>query len=94
MEYPRPLSFAEVVAKALKTGELEVLSGVYSHGVAGDAVGGVGTRLAALLLSESGVSEVMEAWGDVVRVCGWVRRVREDGRALSSAAPSYYYEGP
>jgi hypothetical protein len=94
IEYPRPLSFAEVVAKALSKGELEVQAGVYGHGVAGDAVGGVGARLAALWLSESGVLEVMEAWGDVVRVCGWVRRVREDGRALSSAAASYYYEGP
>ncbi len=95
IEYPRPLSFAEVFAKALSKGELEVLSGVHGHGLAGDAVaGGVGARLAALWLSESGVSEVMEAWGDVVRVCVWVRRVREDGGALSSAAASYYYEGP
>ena len=79
--YPKPLSTAELLVKELSGGgEKEGLSSVYGHGVEGEAGAGVGARLAAAWLVSSGVSEIMEVLGDVVRVCGWVRRVREEGR--------------
>jgi len=93
--YPKPLSTAELLVKELSGGgEKEGLSSVYGHGVEGEAGAGVGARLAAAWLVSSGVSEIMEVLGDVVRVCGWVRRVREEGRVLASSTSSYYYEGP